>query len=161
MDFARLAQVGPYSLRLPDFWYESPPVREKPGFFGYNAIATPGVSFDFYVFLGRGDDHDLRHEIVAASLRSKSPARHHDEREVFHGIPFERHRFEDCRALAPDAVYELIITEAYGDQLHLGFAYVAPLEQEEALRHLFSTMLAEAIVDRGQELSSRRGDGAG
>lgn len=144
--------VGPYPLRLPDFWYEKGVVREKPGFFGYNAIATPGVSFDFYVIVGRGRDGAERERLLEAQIKGKDPDRHVHEEAKFQGIAFERHRLEECKGLAPGAVFEIFLCEAYGDLLQFSFGFVSPLEQEESLRMFFTTMVSGAIVDRGYAL---------
>ncbi|WP_437605990.1 hypothetical protein WMF20_33745 [Sorangium sp. So ce834] len=46
----------------------------------------------------------------------------------------------------------MFLCEAYGDLLLFGFGFVAPLEQEESLRMLFTTMVSGAIVERGYSL---------
>ncbi|MFY0573214.1 hypothetical protein ACN28S_01560 [Cystobacter fuscus] len=150
--------VGPYPLRLPEFWYEEGDVREKPGFFGYNAIAIAGVSFDFYVIVGRGRDEEERRRYIDGFVRGKAPLRHLRESTRWQGMVFEQHRLEECTKLAPGAVYELFLGEAYGDLLLFGFGFVAPLEQEESLRMFFTTMVSGAIVERGHSLD---GEGAG
>jgi len=68
------------------------------------------------------------------------------------GVTFERHRLEECKQLGPGAVFEIWLCEAYDDLLQFGFGFVAPLEQEEALRNLFVSMVSGAIVDRGYAL---------
>ncbi|APR82760.1 Hypothetical protein A7982_08109 [Minicystis rosea] len=158
MTETKMVHVGPYPLRLPDLWYEEGDVREKPGFFGYNAIATAGVSFDFYVIVGRGQDEEERRRYVDGFVKGKAPMRHLRESTRWQGMAFEQHRLEECTKLAPGAVYELFLCEAYGDLLLFGFGFVAPLEQEESLRMLFMTMVSGAIVERGHSLY---GDGAG
>jgi hypothetical protein len=157
MSEQRTIQIGPYPLLLPDFWHEPGTVREKPGFFGYNAVATPGVSFDLYAIAGVGDDPDERARLVDAHVRGMAPQRHEHDELRYEGVVFEHHRLEQCEALAPGAVYELYLTEAYGDLLHLGFGFTAPLEQEESLRLLFLTMVSGAIVRRGYALANEPG----
>ncbi|AGP39021.1 hypothetical protein SCE1572_33800 [Sorangium cellulosum So0157-2] len=154
----KIVHVGPYPLRLPELWYEEGDVREKPGFFGYNAVAIVGVSFDFYVLVGRGRDEEERRRHVDGFVKGKAPLRHLRERTSWQGMAFEQHRLEECTKLAPGAVYELFLCEAYGDLLLFGFGFVAPLEQEESLRTLFTTMVSGAIVERGHSL---HGGGAG
>ncbi|WP_438008366.1 hypothetical protein WME89_06465 [Sorangium sp. So ce321] len=154
----KLVHVGPYPLRLTEFWYEEGDVREKPGFFGYNAVALVGVSFDFYVIVGRGRDEEERRRHVDGFVKGKAPLRHLRESTSWQGVAFEQHRLEECTKLAPGAVYELFLCEAYGDLLLFGFGFVAPLEQEESLRMLFTTMVSGAIVERGYSLD---GEGAG
>lgn len=140
--------VGPYLLTLPDFWVGGE-LREKPGFFGYNAIAVEGVSFAFNVIVGRGDDAEERQRIVDAMAAGYAPERHLTNQSKFLGVPFEGHRFEETKPLGPGSIYELHLTSAYGDLLLLGFGFVAPLAQESSLRHLFLTLVNGAIVQRG------------
>jgi len=142
-------RVGPYTLLLPDFWEEPGTVREKAGFFGYNAVAMPGVSFDFYVMIGRAGDPAEREKLVSAFAQGKTPARHVRSEESFQGVVLERHRMGGCSALGPDAVYELALCDAFDDLLLFGFAFTAPLEVEQSLQLLFTTMVIGSIVDRG------------
>lgn len=153
-----IVHVGPYPLRLPEFWYGEGNVREKPGFFGYNAVAIAGVSFDFYVIVGRGRDEEERRRLVEQFVAGKAPLRHLTESTSRQGMVFEQHRLEECTELAPGAVYELTLCDAHGDLLLFGFGFVAPIEQEESLRMLFTTMVSGAIAERGYSL---HGDGAG
>lgn len=138
--------VGGYVLTLPDFWQESGEVRERPGFFGYNAVATGGVSFDLSVILGRSQDVEERKLLVNAMLEGYAPERHQVTQETFRGTALERHRMEGLKGFPPGAVYELFLCDAYEDLLAFGFSYTAPLPQEEALRNLFQFMVYAAIV---------------
>lgn len=154
----RIVHVGPYPLHLPDFWCDEGDVREKPGFFRYNAVAIAGVSFDFYAIVGRGRDQEERQRLVDGFVAGKAPLRHLCESTSWQGMAFEKHRLEECAKLAPGAVYELFLCEACGDLLLFGFGFVAPLEQEESLRTLLLTMVTGAVVERGDSLD---GEGAG
>lgn len=141
--------VGPYALKLPDFWV-SGSSREKPGFFGYNAVAIPGVSFAFNVIVNCSDDNE-KARVIDGLVSGYAPERHLSARSQFLGITFEAHRFEETKPLGPGSVYEVYITSAYGDLLMLGFGFVQPLEQEASLRHLFLSMVHGAIIERGYE----------
>lgn len=153
MDKPFLVEVGPYKLQLPAF-FERGSVRAKPGFAGYNTTAGD-VSFALNVLLERGGDTDERERLVDSLVAGYGPERHLVRRSTFQGIPIEAHRLEETAALGPGSVYELHLCEAYGDLLQLGFGFFQPQPKEESLRHLFLTVLAGAIVDRGYALHSR------
>jgi hypothetical protein len=93
MNDERTVDVGPYPLRLPDFWYEAREVREKPGFFGFDAIATPGFSFGFYVLVGRGADAGERERLLEAQVRGKGAQRRRAVRQhLLQGAEYETSR---------------------------------------------------------------------
>lgn len=149
-----IVRVGPYPLQLPDFWGEGS-VREKPGFFGYNAVAIDGVSFALNVLSDLGKDADERARLIGAMVKGYSPQRHLTQRTSFQGVAFEGHRLEETAVLGAGSIYEIHLCEAYGDLLQLGFGFIAPLAREESLRHLFLTMVTGAIIRRGYELHGR------
>lgn len=142
--------VGPYSLQLPDFWV-SGSLREKPGFFGYNAVAVPGVSFALNVLVNFGDNTEEKQRIVNGMVSGYAPQRHLSSRTTFMGILFEAHRLEDTAPLGPGSVYEIYLTSAYGDLLMMGFGFTTPLEQEASIRHLLLTIVHGAIIQSGYE----------
>ena len=154
MPKSSLVKVGPYELQLPEFW-GSGSVREKPGFFGYNAVAVEGVSFALNVLSGLGSDAAERARLVEALVNGYAPQRHTTEKSSFQGTVFESHRLDETEALGAGSVYELHLCEAYGDLLQLGFGFIKPLPQEQSLRHLFLTMVTGAIVRRGYAMHAR------
>ena len=153
METPFVVEVGPYKLQLPAF-FERGSVRKKPGFAGYNTTVGD-VSFALNVLDDLGRDAAERARLVEALVTGYAPERHLVRRSTFQGIALEEHRLEETAALGPGSVYELCLCEAYGDLLQLGFGFFQPQPKEESLRHLFLTLLAGAIVDRGYALHSR------
>jgi len=142
-------QVGPYELRLTDFWVNGD-VVEKPGLARFNGVAAPGVSFDFTVLLGAGADTAERAKVLAAFAKGHAGAQHTVETtDEIARVPFERHSFESSPALEPGSVYELNVGTIYDDLLLVGYG-IAPAEvpKLDAWRRLFASMAESAIVLR-------------
>lgn len=147
----RQARVGPYPLELPSFWMELN-VREKPPLFASSSIVTAGVSFDFNVLLGMGADQAEAARLEAHLLDAFAAERREPREELFHGLTYRGYRFEGVHKLGPRSIHEAYLVTAYDDLLHFGYTLSEPSDAEEALRHLFFTMIEGAIVERGYEL---------
>jgi len=148
MDGPKITKIGPYELEIPDFW-SSITVREKPPLYVSNSVVGPGVSFDFAVLEGVGDNPAERAHMEAALLDGYGAQKVTPLDETFHGLHYQGHRLEQVHALGPGAIHEMYFVVAYGDLLHFAYSIGNAIPEEDTLRHLFFTMVESAIVRRG------------
>lgn len=155
MDGPKIAKVGPYELEIPDFW-SSISVREKPPLYAANSVVGPGVSFDFTVLQGVGDNPKERAQMEAALLDGYRAQKVTPLEETFHGLHYQGHRLEQVQVLGPEAIHEMYFVVAYGDLIHFAYSLGNAIPEEETLRHLFFTMAESAIVRRGSAIVSEQ-----
>jgi hypothetical protein len=154
----RTVKVGPYELQLPGFWPELT-LQDKPGFFGSSAALAGGMTFDFAVHVGKGEDAKEKAQLVAAHADSEKADRKARCDTTVMGAALEGHRFEGAKSRGADAVYELYVGSAYGDLIVLGCAFLQPSEKDESLRQLFFTMVGAALMRRGSAVAKEKRGG--
>lgn len=146
---ARTVAVGPYPLRLPDFW-EDISLRDKPPLHASNSLVGPGVSFDFAVILGIGDDEEERARIEQAMLGARPAARVTRLEESYHGLELRGFRLEDMEQFGEGSIHESYSVRAYDDLVLFAYSLTdGHASSEDSLRLLFFTMVEGAIVERG------------